>query len=52
MKNFFLLPVTSVAQMLPKTQVIIQHFIKVSGKYCKREGERILKEMFIVAGKD
>lgn len=53
MKNFFLLPVTFVCcSNASKTQVIIQHFIKVSGKYCKREGERILKEMFIVAGKD
>lgn len=53
MKNFFILSVTSVCcSNASKIQVIMQHFIEVSGKYCKREGERIFKEMFILAGKE
>lgn len=36
--------------------MVIQHFNKVCGKYCKSRGggagKRIFKEMFIVTGKD
>lgn len=35
-----------------QAQMVTQHFIKVSGKYCEREKKTVFQEMFLVAGGD